>query len=284
MSDALSIISEIGTTLFLIGIFCCFPITAVTAILGGTLAGIRQRKAGERLAPQLGLRKLNDATHPLQIWYGGHHKGREYALQTFVVASSFYFEGRRRRSLSTQLRLAVPLALDAPPGIAAARNRNNKNPPDYAAAFMGENHESLNPAAQRAMFAFSKKGEPTGFHKPGTIRFARGWRSISLFDRQGDIERLLAPEVFPHAHAVLIHDLPDPDIPPEDLRARLTDLADLASAIETGLPAPSLDPATIPPEAPWRRNAGLVFSLFLALGLPILLCLCGSILAGLGAY
>jgi len=275
----LSTIAEIGMNLLLIGFLCCLPTIVVVWLIAGAVASLQQRKVGERLGGALGLHPLNDASNPLRAWHGGSHHGRTYAIQPFLVGSSSYMDGRRRTTWSTSLRIVLPLDVEQPPGVNVSPNTKNRTAANFSEAFLGEGLDRLSPNTRRALYGFSRLGEPTGLRISGSLRFSRGRRSISLLDRDGGAKKLFPAEDFPDSTALLIYDIPDGGTSAGEIRKRLDQMVELARTIEADAPAPGLDPDQIPPEAAWRQHAGLAMTIAIAAGIPTAICLC-SVLYG----
>jgi hypothetical protein len=282
MGNSMQAIVEILQTIFFVGMLCCLPAIIVTGIIGQFAVSMKQRKAGETLGPALGLKQFNQADNALLKWYVGAHKGRAYALQTFVVSSSYYYDGRRRNSYSTRLRIVMDTGLDKPLGVTATLNRKAKNPQRFNEAFVGEGLGLLSKPVRRAMFGFLKKGYPTGFTKTFGIRFSRGKRSINLFDWESKAKDFVGPKVLTEANTVLIFEHIDAGISPEDLRPYLDEMIEITDAIVDDVPASSLNPEQIPDESKLAQNSTLIFGLFMGLGLPAICCVCATTLVALG--
>ena len=277
-------LADLGLTLILVCTICVLPLFSIFFIIYGAVANHRQLKAGERLAPELGLRVQTPGAQPTRQWFLGSHKGREYLLRTYATISNSYQDGRRRRSMSANLQLIMPIRAGADFDVKARLGPKRLGRSDYDSTFVGLGVERLNAAGKRALYAFAKKGLARGLRKNGALRLSRGWRDVGIVSRD---ELLLimgqdAGQFLPEADGyLLVHD-PDAGLPAEGVQAVLDDMAETVRAIETGRPSRSLDPDEIPEEGFIGRYASWFLIGLVVFVLPAVLCICISTLAALG--
>ena len=274
---------DLGTTLFLVCGFCIFPLVSIFSIIYSAVANHRQLKAGERLAPELGLRVQNPGVHPTRTWFLGSHRGREYLLRTYPTISHSYQDGRRRRSMSANLQFIMPIRVGEAFEVKARLGPKRLGRTDYDTTFVGLGVERLNPAGKRALFAFAKKGLPRGIRKNLSMRISRGWRDVGIVSRD-ELLLIMGPEAgqfLPEGDGyLLVHD-PDAGLPAEGVQAVLDDMDTAVRAIETGRPSRTLDPDRIPDEGFIAKNSNwIVIGLFVFV-LPAVLCICISTLVAL---
>lgn len=217
----------------LVLLLCLGPVGLMVGSLAWQIRFYRQsRWAGARLAAGLGLTPLNEAANPLQVWYGGEHAGRPFALRVYARRERSYVGGDYITSARFWLR--VVMAAPVPPGVTVApgpglRTGRVTQPAD---AFQMDGFAQLPAAAQAATFAFVQKGYPTGLVGT-TFRTHKGARSLVLCDRAAPPDWLpLEPVVLPDAAGVLVHDHENSTLSIEQMRALLDDLAVVARTIE----------------------------------------------------
>jgi hypothetical protein len=277
-------LADLGMNLFLVGMFCCAPLIVITGIIWSAVTNHRQLKAGELLAPELGLRVQTPGAHPTRTWYLGSHRGREYLLRTYATISHSYYDGRRRRSMSANLQFIMPIRTGEPLEVKARLGPKRMGRADYDTTFVGLGVERLNAAGKRALYAFAKKGLPRGLSRNLTLRIGRGWRSVGIVSRDEllNIMGQDAGQFLPQADGyLLVHD-PDAGMSPEKVRAVLDDMDETARTIETGRPSRILDPDQIPDEGFISKYSSWIFIGLFVFVFPAVLCICVSTLVGLG--
>ena len=213
---------------------CIVPIGL--ALIGGgwKIAHIfRSKGAGGRLAQAMGLIPLNQTTKQMEIWYGGQHNQRDFAIRPYGLTYRYYAAERSRTGVKFYLQIIVEVKVPQPLDVMVKRGvqKASKNPQNFEEAFETTNAGKLTGQARAAMFDFVQKGYKTGL-TGSTLRFSKGRRNLQLYDRASAKVGALAPEVLPDAHVVLIHDHPETTISADTVRSLLDDMVVVAKAIE----------------------------------------------------
>ena len=215
---------------------CCGFFLFMMALMVWMISNVfRSQKAATQLAEVMGLAPLNQAEKPVMIWSGGEVQGYRFGIKSVGFVSSYYFEGKSRRSVSYYLRIVLALNVSNPLGVVAYRSHKDGGKLDsFEEAFPTlENGSKLSSTAQGAMLDFIKKGYLTGFRKGGSVRFSPGIRNLCLRDRADAPEGLLADDVFGETAVILVHDHPNAiSVTPDQLQTLLTEMVEVAKTIE----------------------------------------------------
>ena len=239
-----SLDSQSGLTTFFLLALCAIPLVlAIAGFVWQIRHILSSPKAGRRLAGELDLEPLNEASKEMGIWYGGQFDKRPIALKPYGSPYRYYAAERSRTGVRFYLRLVMAVNVPEPLGVVVTRGtqRASRNPTSFHDAFDLENAAYLTPEVQEALFAFVAKGYPTGITGV-TLRFSKGFRNLRLCDRATAPEGLLGDEVMPEATVILVHDHPDTTIKKEAVQYLFNDLATLAYKIEAQVDNSSLPP------------------------------------------
>jgi hypothetical protein len=155
---------QVTTALFWSAGCIGLPLFAVAGLVWTLVDNRRSRQVGRKLADELGLRALTPSDNPLQVWYGGEHNGRSFALKPVVFASRAYDGYRHRTGIRAHfyLRLVMAVNLPRPLAVTAERTHEDQNgATTFTEAFPRlENGEKLNGRSQQALLNFVQNGAP----------------------------------------------------------------------------------------------------------------------------
>jgi len=212
---------QVTTALFWSAGCIGLPLFAVAGLVWTLVDNRRSRQAGRKLADELGLRALTPSDNPLQVWYGGEHNGRSFALKPVVFASRAYDGYRHRTGMRAHFYLRIVMAVNLPRPLAVIAERTHDDQ-DAATTFTEafprlENGEKLNGRSQQALLHFVQNGD----------------RNLRLLDRAAAPAALLAADALPQAAVILIHDQPKVTaVTPAHLQTLLDHLSAVAAVLE----------------------------------------------------